>query len=461
MFDLRVPGLCALVVAVCLLPPEVSLGQQAGGGGAGGGQGAGAGGGNVAGIYIDTSGVLRNRKQGRITRLRKDRSADASICYVSLPKLFAEMRQMVEAGQDIPERMRYLDGLVQLTHLFVDPDGHDLIVAGPAESWDAGNPYRPRGVRTGRPVLQLDDLIVALRHIGPGSSNRVFGCTLLPEDGAAERIAAYQRSVRPIHPSERAQAARAMQRAIGNFDASYYGVPTDTRYAMVSVEADYLMKRLCLGVDPIPVKGLKSHLLNRIGGSLVNRFWFVADYEPLLVSADGLAYEIQGQGLRVLASDSPTGVGTNNPAAQAFADDFTRVVPALEQEDPVYADLHNLSNLAIATSLIADDRLHELAEWDMSWVLDEAACPVGKWQAPQKAESIVNYRRQQGRMTIILGGGVSMRVGEVTRDRQPLETGDSLALPRQSVAKGEWSTRVEVDPEPSTRKSRRSRRRNR
>lgn len=442
----------ALAIAVCLASP--SLAQQTGNGGTGNGTGTGTGGQTTSqGVYIDTSGVLRNRKTVRVDSLRKDRSAAGSLCYISLPKLFDEMRQNVEAGREIPERMWCLDGLVQVTHVFVDPDERDLIIAGPAEPWDASDPYRPRGVRTGRPVIQLNDLIVALRHIGPGSSNRVFGCTLLPEEGAAQRIAAYQKSVRPIHPNERMQAVTAMKRAIGSFDASYYGVPTDTRYAMVSVEADYMMKRLCLGVDPIPVKGLKSHLLNRIGGSLVNRFWFVADYEPLLVSEDELAYEIRGQGLKVLASDSPHGVGTSNPAAQAFADDFTRVIPELEEEDPVYADLHNLSNLAIATSLIAEDRLDQRAGWDMSWVLDEKACPVGKVQAPSKAESIVNFNRK-GRMTIILGGGVSMRVGEIVGKRSSEGT-PTLTL--QTVEDDEWSRHVEAPDEPRSRRSRRRR----
>jgi hypothetical protein len=249
-----------------------------------------------------------------------------------------------------------------------------------------------------------------------------------------------------------------MQKALCNFDAKYYGVSTDSRYALVSVESDYLLKRLCLGVDPIPVKGLRSHLLERTGGSLINRFWFVADYEPLLVSPDGHALEIRGQGLRVLASDSPTSVGTSNPAATAFAEEFTRVFPELEQHNAAFADLHNLANLAIATSLIAEDRLHEVAGWDLSWVLDPAACPVGKVETPREAEALVNHQRN-GRTTMIVGGGVEIRMERVVPKRKRQGPDDSFAIEPRSLASTEWSLRVAgaaKEPPRPARKTRRS-----
>jgi hypothetical protein len=162
--------------------------------------------------------------------------------------------------------------------------------------------------------------------------------------------------------------------------------------------------------------------------------------------------------LALLASDSPDDVGTSNPAAQAFADDFTRIIPQLELADAVYADLHNLSNLAVATALIADDQLYEAAGWDLSWVLDETACSVGTIQAPAQAESIVNYRNK-GRMTIILGGGVSMQVSKVIQDREPL--GDTFGRPPRNFAEGEWSIQVEAEPDLPPRRSRRPRQRTR
>lgn len=411
--------------------------------------------GSAQGVLIDSAGVLRKRKVSpAVARFRADQTINGQLTYVSLPKLFAEFRKLVESGEEIPEQMRYLDGLVKIRFLCVDRENGDVLIAGHAESWDLSDPFRPRGTRTGRPVLQLDDLIVALRHLGPGSSNRIFGCTLLQDQGAGARIAEYQRNLRPIVPAERGQAAEALRRALGDLNAEYYGLPADNRFALVSVEADYMMKRLALGLDRMPAKGLKAHLLERLGGSLMNRFWFVPNYEPIAMAEDGSAYELRGPGLKVLASDSPTTVGTSNPAAEQFAADFSRLIGEIEDNDPVYADLHNLTDLAIITALIAEDRLAAEVGWDLAWILDPRYYSPPKMPAPTKAAAIVNYQNHGG-VTILVAGGVEMKMDEVIRGRVAAADLSPLLLLRPQLAVDQWSGRVDEPAPPE--KSRRGR----
>ena len=365
----------------------------------------------VQGVYVDTKNVLRYRKTvpGGSKRFRKDRSQDPALCYISLPKLFAEVQALVQAGKPIPDRMRYLDGMVRLTHVFVDPEAKDLIIAGPAETIAAATSQRPRGQRTGRPVLQLDDLVVALRSVGPGSRTRVFGCTLVQDAGSVDRVAAFQAKIRRLRNVRQDAIAAGMKQAVGPLAAKFFGVPADSRFALTCVEADYLMKRLSLGLDRSPVSGMKSYLERSTGGNAFNRFWFTANYQPLLVSADGNSFELQGPGLQVLASTSPTKVVSQNPGATAFAADFTKHFVKLEDAVPAFADLHNLADLAVASALIAEDRLHERIEWNMDWVLDSQGYPVTKVRTPRQAETLVNYRIR-GRLAITVAGGVQVAV---------------------------------------------------
>ncbi|MCH8828697.1 MAG: DUF1598 domain-containing protein [Planctomycetes bacterium] len=406
----------------------------------------------VQGVYIDVNGVLYHRRavKGSAARFRLNRAADASLVYISLPKLFAEVQRLAAAGKPIPERMRYLDGMVKLRFIFIDPEKKDLIIAGPAETWDAGNSFRPRGKRTGRPILQLDDLVVALRNLGPGGRSNAFGCTLVPAAGAAGRVAALQAKVRRVRPGSQSRIIAALKEAIGPLQAKFFGIPADTRFAFVCVEADYLMKRISLGLDRPAVSGLRSYLDRSSGGSLFNRFWFTANYPPLIVAADGLAFEIPQTGLKILASDSPTQTGTNNPAARQFAVEFTQKMAKLESAVPAFADLHNLADLAILAALIRSDRLHEKAGWNLSAAVKPSAYRVTKIPVPKQADTLVAFKKK-GRRTVTVAGGVQLSVRKLISRRKKLGKGEQWSLRRHSIEKSFWSVRIKPNASSSLR----------
>src|SRR4029079_8962352 len=89
---------------------------------------------------------------------------DPALAFVSLPKTLATARAAIDAGKPVPDELRYLRGLTHVRALLVHPDEKDLVIAGPAEPFvvQDGGLYAT-GKRTGRPVMQLDDLFVAMR----------------------------------------------------------------------------------------------------------------------------------------------------------------------------------------------------------------------------------------------------------------------------------------------------------
>ena len=155
------------------------------------------------GVHLDAKGVLRSRSTDpdpRLAELWKNAKAhqkDGKFLYVSLPRLFAEARRSVESGKGLPADLRTLGGMTRLQYVFVHPDSKDLVIAGPAEPVDAREPYRPLGKITGRPVLQLDDLVTALRSFGPGRNPDRLGCDIEITPEIKERVNAKIQAVGP------------------------------------------------------------------------------------------------------------------------------------------------------------------------------------------------------------------------------------------------------------------------
>src|SRR6185503_3879301 len=99
--------------------------------------------------------------------------------------------------------------------------------------------------------------------------------------------------------------------------------------------ADYRMKRLAMGLEKSPIAGLSSYieLLKAKRGKLESatpRWWLACNYEPLLRSEDGTAWELRGPGVKVQTEDDlvdavegAKGSGRKSPLAQDWAERMT------------------------------------------------------------------------------------------------------------------------------------------
>src|SRR5262249_21426206 len=148
------------------------------------------------------------------------------------------------------------------------------------------------GVDSGRPTLRLDDLLVALRTIP--KSNQV-GCSI---DPVPARLAALQRFIQQGGPApiEVVEARfKEMDDILGLQTVRIDGVPPDSHFAALLVEADYRMKRIAIGLEIPRVKGLKSHLsMTGSNGNTMQRWWFVPSYDSISKSSDGQAFQFAG-----------------------------------------------------------------------------------------------------------------------------------------------------------------------
>jgi hypothetical protein len=356
----------------------------------------------LLGVDISAEGLLSVRKtaddpkllavkKAALDKARKQAKAAGNkpqLTYISLPRLFAEAKATLDAGKELPDHLRYMGGITKLRYIFVFPEEKDLVIAGDAEPYNAANPDRPIGLLSNRPVLRLDDLVTVLRTVGPGNLKNSIGCSIDPPEGAMKIVtdAIADPANRKLSKEKK---ATAIAEAVGPQTVRYIDVAAETRVAFVCVEADYLLKRMAMGIDPTPAGIVLQHQNDKLQ---VNRLWLPPNFEPLVVSEDGRAYEIRGQSLQLHArgdqfEDVPATAGT-----AGYAKNFTNKFPQIAAAVPAFADLWNITDLALLAALIGQDRLHVKAGWKLDWVLSEKGYPVAKVPVIRTADTVAHYR---------------------------------------------------------------------
>lgn len=225
---------------------------------------------NVGGIEINAEGVIRStaqprrpsaalqRKQAELASetLPADIVVNSPNRTLSLRQLEAHVSAALKAQQDIPIEVFYLAGLQRIDHVVFSPD--DVLISGPAEGFAEDTDGRMIGIASGRPPMQLDDLVIALRAASQGV--RSIGCSI---DPTPDNMAALQNYIRqnsfPVSTARAQQRFRAMGQVLGMQEVSVHGVPENSHFALALVEADFRMKRISLGVEPSGLREVRSH----------------------------------------------------------------------------------------------------------------------------------------------------------------------------------------------------------
>jgi hypothetical protein len=416
-------------------------GVGGGGGGVGGGLGGGgAAGGGAAGIVVDAQGVVRQvflkDTTGRLDRKRREELAAkslprdvnvySSLRKVSLSRLEAACEAYAQDQKHVPTDMQFLAGLQRIDYVFVDPEEHELVIAGPAEGYLIDAAGRAIGNTTGRPPLRLDDLLVALRSLNRQSG--AIGCSIDPTDENLARLKIYlAQDSGAIAPAQAKAKFARLGEVLGMQNVRVFGVPADSHFAEVLVEADIHMKRLSIGVDRTPLKGFKSHLaLVGRGENTMQRWWFTPLYDAFTKSDDGLAFQFRGQRVQLLSQEelvSDSGKRSDAPFAhvstQKYSKQFTERFPDLAAVTPAFAELQNLFDLAVLAALMQKERLPERIGWRMTLFLDAERAALVKQNVPRQVESVSSYKTiGQSLYVAQVGGGVTIDPFRMLRETE-------------------------------------------
>ena len=423
----------AMVVAICLLlTPGALVFAQDGGGGDGG---TGDEDSNIfSGVSVDADGVLQrltvNDPTGQLTRQRIRESMarlDSDIVQrsplrkVSLTRLARLTKQAIDEGHGPTEAMQHLAGLTRIQYVFYYPETKDIVIAGPAEGWVDTGAGRILGVHTGQPVMELQDLIVALRAFPPGEkTNPLVYCSIDATPEGLQRMQQFLSSVgRQIQRGDERFIVEGLRESLGLQMITLGGISTKTHFAQVMVEADYRMKLIGIGLERPPAR-IRSYLslasFASIARNAMCRWWFVPDYQRIRMSADGNAAEFVGNGVKLVGEDelvardgSRVQSGTQNRASRRFTQSFTDQYAQVAKNAPVYGQLRNCVDMLVAAAFLQQHDLYGKAGWDLSVLGDESIYPVETYNAPQQVASAVNSMWKGRHLATPVGGGVQIQ----------------------------------------------------
>jgi hypothetical protein len=284
---------------------------------------------------------------------------------------------------------------------------------------------------SGHPVMQLDDLLVALRYADASRKNPM-SVSIDPTPEGLQRLRDLTEKLTPN--ANRQAAIDAINQALGPQKISVNGVSASTRFANVMVAADYRMKCLGMGVDPSPVKGLQSYLqMGATAGGTLPRWWLAPKYDPLLTDGQGLAWELRGPGVMCMAEEdlfSPTGQREKTmkagSIAQKWADAMTNHYEELSQKEAVFGDLRNCMDLAVVGALIVKEHLLDKADLRPKNLTSEQQLPTAMYNSPKQVDTKSSFVRRT-----VISGGVQLQPWEVI---QKQETSEAVSPIRSSAS---------------------------
>lgn len=405
----------------------------------------------VGGISINPEGVLSTAAVDAVGKLQQARSdaleqipADLSrpgTRTISLKGLEQAIRNHLDRGEPLPDAVQYLAGLTQIQYVFVYPEQQDIVLVGPGEPWRVSPQGALVGTQTGRPIMLLDDLVIAMRTARDAAQGGI-SVSIDPTAEGLQRLRQFTSHLRPLPPGSNPQpVVSAIEQNLGLQQISINNVPATSHFARVLVAADYRMKRLGMGFDPAPIQGLPSYLSMISGGgrgtsNMLPRWWLEPRYEPILRDSEGLAFELRGASVKTMteedflnAAGNREHTGKASPLAQRWADTMTAKYAELALADPIFGQLQNCMELAIVSALIVREDLAAKSGASFPTLLDPNELEAASFPAPRAVPSQAGVlRKSHGWATAC--GGVLLASWEIASN---VEASDAPATARNQT----------------------------
>ena len=409
------------------------------------------------GVRVDSLGLLRRippRTDAALEALRKSAGnvlsstnprKPSALRKISLNRLERELQLRHAAGLPPDETMKLLAGLQRIKYVLLYPETGNLVIAGPAGDWKQDFEGRWIDAEKERPLVQLDDLVVAFRN-AYGQEGK-FGCSINPTKpglAAAQQVNDRWAKMGGIKSSsQREDFLEELRAGLGQQDIVVYGIDPQTRAARVLVEADYRMKLVGMGLEEGTL-GVTSYLkaldpkrddLNNLS---VLRWWFTLNYDALRATEARDGFELRGPGVKVLSENEMLSAqgdrihtGKSSEANSEFAASFTKQFEILAAKYPIYGELRNVFDLALVAAVVRSHNLPEKINWHLTHFGPDGTYEPELDFAPTKVDSVINHRIIDGKHLV---AGVS---GGVTVDARSLATVSAVKTDDYGLLKSE------------------------
>lgn len=408
------------------------------------------------GVRVEPSGVLRTQtseeQSGRLNDLgirvreallNEEIAQVSGLRVISLPRLEAAVARRLEQGKEPTLSMQLLGGLTEIKHVFVYPEDREIVIAGPAEGWKYNKSGLAVGTESGRPVLQLDDLVTVLRAFS-ATNQKFFSCSINPRPEGLQKLKGFveQTSSRPLRPGAGVRNwVGQLQQHLGRQDIVYSGINPESRVARTIVEADYRMKLIGIGkydfnggskipsiFDLMTPQEQKASKLDAL------RWWLTMKYDSVLHTPDRNGFEFVGSSVLCQSENQflnsqgkQVQTGQSEGSNLVFAQTFTTKYEELAKQDIVFADLKNVFDLSLVAAILQHEGAARNVGWDLGVFSNEGSYMTARYDAPTEVDSVVNHRVFRGKDIVVqVAGGVRADLGSVIADTRIYREGVRL-----------------------------------
>jgi len=333
------------------------------------------------------------------------------------------------------QEARRLCGVTRMTGYILDRRSRDVILVGEADP--------------SAPSLELDDFLVALRNArfvyARKSGRTVYyappGCSIDPNPAVLQQLQAVGEKLSVATTPEEKQKCLDEWNAVGSGpqNVRVMGVPFDSRFAKVMVDADYYMKRLVNGTVTLDIPGFESladTTLNlakeemragrrsSIPALSLNRFWFCPgdttyDEDEGVISLESCPVKLLTEEEFLTTAGRVAGKGRPSPLAKRFADSFTAHYREIAAARPIYKELERLFRFAGLARLMCDRKAFSSSGFDPAYLVERYPVEnIGVSRAVNGLTSVKEFSEERqiadgmvrSSMLLPSSGGVSMDV---------------------------------------------------
>lgn len=445
--------LTAILVATLAVASVVSLPSIAG-------LSTGIRGGAVGGVMIAPSGSVRTataeeRRElaaiiaDHVSEIEGDLAQVAETRVLSLSKLSAAIRDVAQGKQPLTDELIYLAGLQRIDFVLVDREGKDVCIAGPAEPWRVSDDGSVVGKISGQSPIRLIDLMMAFATLEDARDGGI-SCSIEPTAQGRRKLQVLLRNVKLRPGQNPASLEPAMREAFGPQMILVDGVPTDSRIARTMVAADFEMKRIAMGLSPSPVADLPSYLemaKNTAHGAGQNpRWWMACDYDAVAHDDDRTTWQLAGRRVKTMTDQdmvkgdgSVVAGGKVDKIAQAWADKMNDHFEELAVAIPVFADLENVMDVAVAATLISQEGLAAGVGLDLATLSNpQGSLEPVSYPAPQSVDPQCSFIRGRAGWVVTASGGVDISGFAVVENQTADPSLDGKATQLLVAATDRW-----------------------
>ena len=383
----------------------------------------------VGGVKIDAQGVIQQgfesldestlkQVQDYLNAADQDISKSTSMRMISLRGLEEAISEAHRSGKQLPAEVQYMAGLQRVEFVILSPETNDVILAGPAEGWKVSGDGSIVGVSTNRPVIHLEDFLVAMRSVDAANQGSGISVSIDPTQEGTQRLTQFYAELskrREFNPSMKGDVEQVM----GDQQIRLTGVPQDSRFAHVLVAADYKMKRIAMGLEASPIKSLPSFLDLAVKGKaktvrMAPRFWMECNYQPLAKSENGHVWQLRGQGVKTLCEETVVSRDGKqkvkpNRFATKWSDLMTKHFDELAAADATFGELRNVMDLSVVGALMKQQQMTQAVSLDIPGILgltEVATTPA--WTVPKTVPTQCSFARLSRSWLVTASGGVTV-----------------------------------------------------